>query len=870
MLNMTPLDSKGKNSAGEAIAEYLRLTEYYQNAKGEQVSSAQWLGGGAVTLGLADAKFEESDMLALMKGFGPDGKALVQNAGDPERRIGTDMTYSADKSVSLIYAIATPEERERILEAHHKAVDKAFSFSETLAEARKGKAGIDRMSGQLVASRHTHFANRDLEPQLHTHVLCYNIMEAEDGSWGALEADNMMRYQKATGALYRAELAMGMKELGYGIEKTVERDSFDRETGNVFFTVAGVSEEWRDAMSSRRQAILDYQSENGGSMQQAAMATRRHKDEPSYAEMTDIWAKAMADLREQGIGKSIEELKEHGSQLGSKSDMDIVNDLHKTNAVFSRPELLERVAVENVGLMDTDAILKDAKRLARDLMAKEELLPIQSPQSKNWRVGEMPARYAEDHYSARWMVEKEHQVGQRAIARAHDPSVRVAQELVEKSVAGVEAQQGYALTTEQRQAVNHVTHGTGGTCLLSGMAGTGKTTVARAYVAAFQDNGQECIGVSISWDAAKKLESESGIKSYSSMALKQQMENGDLTLNSRHVLVLDEAGMAGTNTIHWMQEQCDKAGAKLILQGDHKQLQPIEAGGAFRLVQQAIGEAKLTEIRRQRDKEDVITAKALYTDHKVAWERMDNRGQIKSFESGKEAIEGITQAYLRNPKSERDKLMLVGTNKEAKAITKLVREDWKQQGKLYGQEHTIKARTGKWEDKLTLMAGDRIRFTKKDKDMEIYNGTRGTVEGIAGSVMSVRLESDIPSQDGRVVKVDTTKFNCFNHAYAVTIHKSQGQDRLDIYQLANATMVDKHMALVGFTRSKENYVLFGSNQDLADYKRKMGMERLKVNATEAGVKTQEPLAEHKARILEFAANREPKLQPKRSIEAQIG
>ena len=122
MLNMTPLDSKGKNSAGEAIAEYLRLTEYYQNAKGEQVSSAQWLGGGAVTLGLADAKFEESDMLTLMKGFGPDGKALVQNAGDPERRIGTDMTFSADKSVSLIYAIATPEERERILEAHHKAV----------------------------------------------------------------------------------------------------------------------------------------------------------------------------------------------------------------------------------------------------------------------------------------------------------------------------------------------------------------------------------------------------------------------------------------------------------------------------------------------------------------------------------------------------------------------------------------------------------------------------------------------------------------------------------------------------------------------------------------------------------------------------
>ena len=72
-----------------------------------------------------------------------------------------------------------------------------------------------------------------------------------------------------------------------------------------------------------KRQILDYQSENGGSMQQAAMATRRHKDEPSYAEMTDIWAKAMADLREQGIGKSIEELKEHGSQLGSKSDMDL-------------------------------------------------------------------------------------------------------------------------------------------------------------------------------------------------------------------------------------------------------------------------------------------------------------------------------------------------------------------------------------------------------------------------------------------------------------------------------------------------------------------------------------------------------------------
>lgn len=880
MLTITALNAHGKGGKGAApVLAYLKATEYYRDADDQAVSSSRWWGKGAGSLGLSDT-VDEKAMEALATGYAPDGRALCQNAGAkpvwvPQKdaqgrvkldakgnergrwegghRVGWDLTLSAEKSFSVLYASASSEERERLLDAHRRAVDDALAFVERCAETRRGKAGRDVVGANLVVSCHTHFGSRDLDPQVHTHCLVYAVAQGEDGQWGALSPEEMYRQKMTAGALYRASLAANLSGLGYGIEKRPEVDAEGQETGRVYFRVAGVSDELCDAFSKRRAAIVEHMANHGGSAQAACLATRKLKDEPTYAELVRTWTDTLAQMRadDPTLFRDAAELRGLPSvTAGIVDDAKVLDALHATEAVFTRGQLVERLALEQVGQLDAAGVEREADAFLR----RTDVVAVAADDIHADDRGQTLAlRHREDRYAARWMIDLEQSVADRAALRRDDAGVRVEKSVVDEAVARYEREKGFTLTSEQRKAVDWVTQETGGVAALSGMAGTGKTATAGAWIAAFKADGRGIIGAAVGWDAAKKLEAESGIRSFSARSLIGQLDRGKLLLSPKAVIVLDEAGMAGTQTVARLQQHCDRVGAKLVLQGDALQLQAVDAGAPFRLAVAAVGEAQLTEIRRQQNPSDRQTAEAFYAADGSVRSRADSRrlglgvlqrlekaGQIEAYASQNDALEGLVQDHVNSPTPDRDKLVLGGTRADVAALNRAIRAEMKRRGRVGAEEHAVRAVDRGVACDLTVAVGDRLRFGKKDRDLNVVNGHTGVVERFDRSAegalrIVVRLESEVQQDDGRRVAVDPSAYAHLSLGYASTVHKAQGQGKAEVRQLANLGMTDRQLALVAFTRTKRMFALYGADDDIDPrvLAERIGTDRLKTNATEA-------------------------------------
>lgn len=894
MLTITALTAQGTSSkSGADVVAYLKATEYMRDKDGQTVAASSWWGRGADNLGLSGQMVDEATMDALAQGFAPDGTTkLCRNAGEKPKwverkddngiplldakgnvrgewqgghRVGFDLTFSSEKTLSVVFAAASPEERDRLRDAHDRAVDEALSYLQDKVETRRGKAGKDVIGVRgLVVSKHLHASarehadtktdGREWDPQLHTHALCFGIAQGDDGKWGTYDAVELYRNKMAAGALYRAALAHNLQGLGYGIEKKVDLDDEGMENGKVYLRVVGVSEETRSVFSKRRTDILAYQKKHGGSAQQACLATRKSKDEPTYDELTAMWTATLDRMRQEDptMFRTTEELKGRKSILGERvSDAKILEALHEKESIFTKEALVERLALEHIGRMSPNEILREAdafvKRAGIEAVAPE---PIHSDD----RGRTLARRHTADRYASKATIALEQVVVDRAKSRQHDAGVRVDRQLVDAMVKKYEREHGFTLTTEQRRMVDWVTVETGGLAAIQGRAGTGKTAASGAFIAAMKADGRGVIGAAVGWDAAKKLEAESGIKSYSTKSLIGQLDRGKLKLTPKSVVVLDEAGMAGLQTVARLQEHVDRAGCKLVLMGDMRQIQPVDGGAPFRLAIGAVGERTLTDIRRQRTQTDRDTANAFYADggsdlrsraeNKRLGEgvlaRLKKHNQLEAYGSQKEAMDGLVADYVADATPAREKLILAGKRSDVRTLNLAVRTELKKAGRLGREEHTLDVLDRGEAGALAVSVGDRVRFGKKDLRLGVVNGNGGVVEAFGRDdegrlTMTVRLESEVKSDEGRRVRVVPAEYKNLQHAYASTVHKAQGQGKERVYHLADTGMTDRQLSLVAFTRTKGSYKLYGADADLDPgfLAERMGTDRMKANALEA-------------------------------------
>ncbi len=405
----------------------------------------------------------------------------------------------------------------------------------------------------------------------------------------------------------------------------------------------------------------------------------------------------------------------------------------------------------------------------------------------------------------------------RGMIRAERDMMAVAQRLARAGTHGVEARHIEAalrafprLSEEQAAAVRHVT-GEGRLAAVAGAAGAGKSTMLAAARTAWERQGLRVRGAALAGKAAEGLQKDAGIESRTIASLEWAWAQGKDRLGPRDVLVIDEAGMIGSRQLGRVLAEARKSGAKVVLVGDARQLQPIEAGAPFRAIVERIGVASIETIIRQREewarKASMELAKGRVQTGLAAYQE---RGHVRFEASREEAKRAIALDWMAGRKDGQDAIVLAHTRADVRDLNVAIRKARAEAGEL-GKATAFQIEQGGRE----FAAGDRIVFLKNDRELGVKNGTLGTVEAAGAGRLTVILDGDKASRER--VTVEAHAYAEVDHGYAVTIHKSQGATVDRAFVLASGGM-DRHLTYVAMTRHREQATLYAGRDDFGNHK----------------------------------------------------
>ena len=365
---------------------------------------------------------------------------------------------------------------------------------------------------------------------------------------------------------------------------------------------------------------------------------------------------------------------------------------------------------------------------------------------------------------------------------------------------------GGRLSDEQCAALEHVL-GDKQLSSVVGLAGAGKSTMLATALDAWDRQGTKVHGAALAGKAAEELENASGVASRTLATLELSWKNGYAPIAPGEALVIDEASMVSTRQMGMIAAKMHEIGAKLVLVGDPDQLQPIEAGTPFRRIVEDHGAAKLTEIHRQKEDWQKQASRDLASGDLVkAIERYRRHGAVIESGGRTEAIEALVETYVMDVASNgtgRSRLAFAHRRKDVHALNQGIREAlWAEDSDE--PDIVLCTETG---DR-PFAEGDRIVFTRNDKNIGVKNGMLGTVVSAQDSEVVVELDGETP----RYVQFDLSEFNHFDHGYAVTIHKSQGATVDQSYVLTSRSM-DEHFTYVAMTRHRDDMQVFVNAED---------------------------------------------------------
>jgi AAA domain len=324
---------------------------------------------------------------------------------------------------------------------------------------------------------------------------------------------------------------------------------------------------------------------------------------------------------------------------------------------------------------------------------------------------------------------------------------------------------------------------------------------------AWEAAGYEVRGVALSGIAAENLESGSGIASRTIASMEHGWQQGRDLLTTRDVLVIDEAGMVGTRQLERVLSQAAEASAKVVLIGDPRQLQAIEAGAAFRSIHERHGGAEIGEVRRQREDWQRDATRDLANRRTGnALEAYRSHGMVHEAQTREQARDDLIDRWDRDRQAspDRTRIILTHTNDEVRALNEAARMRMRAAGDLGNEERVTVERGDRG-----FASGDRVMFLQNERGLGVKNGTLGTIEQVSAQSMTVQTD------DGRSVRFDLKDYNRIDHGYAATIHKAQGMTVDQTHVLATPGM-DAHSSYVALSRHRDGMELHYGRDDFAN------------------------------------------------------
>lgn len=758
-------------SGGEYYLEQVASgREDYYTGSGE--APGVWLGAGSEQLGL-EGEVTPKALRLVLASVGPDGRRLAA----ANRRVpGFDVTLSAPKSVSLLYAFGGPDAAREVVAAHDRAVLATVAYLEREAcWTRRGRNGvIVERGGGFVAAGFRHRTSRASDPQLHTHVLIANLTRSPDGRWRTLDARELYRQQRTAGALYRAQLRAELtRRLGV---------SWQPGSGGVF-EVAGVSEHVLRVFSQRRRQIVEHLAASGhrGSKaaELAALETRRAKQPLDLDRLRVVWR----DRAEQaGMGGRAWERLVRGfarhrrdavrsMERASVSTGELGGGLTRGDSSFGRPDVLRALA----------------DRLSGDIGDIEAL-------ADRYLASPSVAAVGEGRYSTPEHLQIERHVLTLATGRRDEGTAVVDDAKVDVVIDA----QPIPLSAEQEAMVRRLTTAGHGVDVVVGHPGSGKTHALAAAAQAWRRSGHDVIGTALAARAALELHHSIGGSHATIASLTAHWQHEQLRPGT--VVIVDEAGMVGTRTLHQLASLAARDRAKLVLVGDPRQLPEIEAGGAFRALARQLDAVELTENRRQRDRHERRAIRDLRAGRvDKALRRLDAQGRVTRTLTVGDACQQMITDWQRTP--DRDRVLLLAARRSDVAhLNDLAQAARHAAGELRGEPHTIGQQ--QWFE------GDRVQMLRNDRQLGVLNGQRGILTRIGDATLTITLD------DGGSVELRRTyvQDGHLQLGYASTIHKAQGAT-VDRSLLLATSEVGLEAAYTALTRGRDENHLYLADRD---------------------------------------------------------
>lgn len=755
---MLSLAKAAKDYYLQKLGELSPREDYYLRGG---TAAGRWVGNGAAELELLGTVSAKS----LVRLFDGEHPGTGQRLGRRLRKDGVsawDVTFSADKSVSLLWALGDEHTRKEVVEAFEEATSQALGYLERVASDTRGATKtvvVDEEGNRkcrvktwpiptsgYVAAAFTEYTSRADDPQLHTHVVIANKVKGSDGVWRTLDGRLLYRHQLAAGYLHEAVLRKELTER-LGVRWQPVR--------NGMADIEGFTRPQIEAFSRRREQLESWREEQDlpdtpAARQIAVVATREAKQDHPLEILEMEWRQRAAEvgLTPERIDRMLDRRRQVSTPDRTRlfARLASPDGLTAKTATFGRSDAVREIAASLPEGGDRDQI----EALTEQFLADGQVVTLSNGAGNDLQ------------YTTAELMATE----QRVINRAEDRTAvtwRVPRRLVEAVL-----RRRRHLTENQREMVRQLASSGVGIDVGVGPAGSGKTSVMAVVAHLARLTGTPIIGTALAARTAVGLQEATRISSSSLTALNHRATT-DGGLPNGVVVVVDEASMVGTRQLATLSDHVNEAGGKLILIGDPHQLPEIDAGGLFHTLVNRLPTVELLQnIRQEQPWErtaldelrngSVADAVASYRKHR----------RLIIGRSRDEMLERAVDDWYQHVTTTGDlagSLLVAMKNETVKQLNALARGNLANSGHLSGPTLEVDGRG--------YQRGDRVICLKNDPRLGVLNGDLATaihVDAKTGT-LTIRLDRD---PEPRSLPDRYLDEGYIDHGYALTGHKAQG------------------------------------------------------------------------------------------------
>lgn len=737
--------------------EYTSASQSYYAQRGHLLG--EWHGKLAAEFGLSGA-VDELMFNRLAYGQDPhSGEQLIQHRDTIKTKAGEevghraawDLTFAPPKSVSQTALVGGDE---RVREAHHNAVKVALDSTEEYVQARMGGNRPALTTGKWIAATFEHDTSRPVDgyaaPQLHTHVVMFNMTSLD--KMRSIDPKEIFRVQSMSTAIYRAELAAALRDLGYELE---------HRRGHSF-EIRGYTQAYLDADSVRRQEILRRMEELGiAGAENAERVSHQTRDKKQLLSADEI--RTMHREMAAAFGNQPEKVMEFTRERGPRIGIDATG-LNKTahQAVsFAKNRLIERSAV-----FDEYELVRDALHHSQGTLRLADVdgaLTYRTSQSRGEFVDIQ--HYRETAPGHRYTTPE-----MLALERQSIEMVRVgigAARPIAPDITKETLRERYShLNAGQENLVFDTLHTRDRIAAVQGGAGTGKTTALVPIREVVEEMGYQTRGLAPTSRAAKELR-DAGLQTET---LQKHIARSLRPRSEPTVYFLDESSLASTKQLHTFLKSL-QSDDRVLLIGDTRQHQAVEAGRVFDQLQHAgMTTFRLDHLVRQKDAglRNVVEhlsagkiAEALLL--------LDEQGRIHEYEHRFDRMAAIAAAYAEAPHSS---LVVSPDNTSRRELNDAIRQELRTRGAI-GEDlislSILQPRQGMTTADRTqansYSPGDVIRYQRESAAIGVNKESYATVLRVDAQLNLLTVEL----QDRHILTYDPSR------AYGVQVYQADSR-----------------------------------------------------------------------------------------------